>query len=158
MKLWVVGLALIGVAACQPGVSSDQPEPELAPPAEQGVRPAAYPEARGPVANYFRAEMPATFQGRWASQDAACAGEDAFVIGANTIASPALSAEIDDIEVNEAGGEIIDVIANGVFSFDGQSSRGRASMKLSVDGARLLVVVLGQASGPALPPELVRCR
>lgn len=162
LRARLASLALIGLAACQPGESSDLPEPAASPPvvsaAEPVAPPTAYPEANGPVANYFRAELPVTFQGRWADQDAACAGEDALVIGAKTFASPGLTAELGDIEVNEADGQIIDVIANGMFRSDGQASDGRASMTLSLDGLRLRVFVMGLAKDPVLPPELVRCR
>ncbi len=162
MKGWVVSLALIGLAACQPEGSGDRPETAAPPPAVSAAepvgQPADYPEATGPVANYFRADLPGSFQGRWAEQDAACAGEGVLVIGGKTFASPGLSAEIGDIEVNEAGGQIIDVIANGMFQSDGQASKGRASMKLSLDGSRLGVFVMGMPADPALPPELVRCR
>lgn len=162
MKVRIASLALIGLAACQPGESSDQPEPAAPPPAaataEPVVQPAAYPEAAGPIANYFRAEMPMSFQGRWAEQDAACAGQNVLLIGATTIASPRLSAELGDVEINEAGGQIIDLVANGMFQSDGQASDGRASMKLSLDRSRLRFFVMGLARDPALPPELVRCR
>lgn len=162
MKVWIASLALIGLASCQPGESSDEPQPAAPPPAaataEPVVQPAAYPEAAGPVANYFRAEMPLSFQGRWAEQDAACAGEAVLVIGAKAFAAPGLSAELGDIEINESGGQIIDVIANGMFRSDGQASDGRASIRLSLDGSRLRFFVMGLARDPALPPELVRCR
>lgn len=162
MRLGVACLVLIGLAACQPGGSGDEPQPAASPavvsPVEPEMQPAAYPEATGPVANYFRAELPASFQGRWAEQVSACAGEDVFVIGAKAFESTGLSAEIGDIEVNESRGAIINLIANGTFKSDGQVSEGRASMKLSLDGSRLNLFVMGMPRDPALPPELVRCR
>lgn len=164
MRAWLTSLALVGLAACQPATRSDQPEatttsPLVAAPEPQPqLQPAAYPEATGPVANYFRAELPVTFHGRWAADAAACAGAEALMIEGKSFTSPGLSAELGDIEVNEAAGAIIDVIANGKFVSAGQVSDGRASMKLSLDGSRLRVFVMGMPVDANLPAELGRCR
>ncbi len=110
------------------------------------------------MANYFRAELPVSFHGRWAADAAACTGVAALVIDGKSIASSELSAELGDIEVNESAGAIIDVIANGRFVSGGQASDGRASMKLSLDGSRLRVFVMGMPVDANLPAELGRCR
>jgi len=163
MKVWwVAAVAGVGLAACQPGAGSDQPQvattPAVVAPPEPVPQPAAYPEAGGHVANYFRAELPVSFQGRWAADAAACAGVEVLVIDGKSFASPRLSAELGDIEVNESGGMIINVIANSRFVSAGQVADGRASMTLSLDGSRLRVFVMGMSVDPDLPAELGRCR
>lgn len=68
-----------------------------------------------------------------------------------------MSARLGDIEVNESGGGIINIIANGAFMVAGRASDGRAIMALSTDGSRLRFFAMGLPTDMSLPPELVRC-
>ena len=164
MKRWIACLAVVVLAACQPGAETDPPfavpaKPvEAAPEPTPDAQPAVYPEATGPVANFFRADVPESFQGRWAGAAAACSSADVLAIGAKTFASPGLSAVLGDVEVNESAGVIIDLIANGTFTVAGQASDGRAILRLSVDGSRLQVFVMGLPADAKLPVEMQRCR
>lgn len=162
MRALLAGAALMGLVACQPAANEVQREaPAAEPVAAAPVAPVeavVFPQPTGPVANYFQAGMPVSFQGRWAADAAACAsGQGVVTIGESAIVSDAMSAALGDVEMNTSDSVIIDIVAQGKFTVGGQTSDARASMRRSVDGSRLLVAVMGVQDDAGLPGDLRRC-
>ncbi len=156
MKAGLVGLAVLGLAACQPA-GVDQLEAPQAAAVGAPTETVVFPQPSGPVADYFIAELSVSAQGRWAADVAACAAENIIVLGPKTFSYGGVSGELGDIAVNASAGVILDMSGSGRFTAGGQSSDGRISMTLSVDGSRLRVFVTGMPARPDLRMEAQRC-
>ncbi len=124
--------------------------PHATPPAS-----VTYPQATGPVANYFTADMPVTYRGlwHWSKGPRACAVGSMISVEARTIVLSDIAYHLGDIEVNQSRGQIIDVVATTL-------SGTRVLMKLSTDGGWLHMTTMGPPLDldlSDLPKEFGRC-